>query len=103
MITSPRSLMLFLVHSLRHELFNVPIGVPAVVGFDQAAGSILAGGTNLDLVVVGQMALASDVGEQVRYIAEIGFFGADVAVKGNVSRHGTGEQGQVRGPSRQHG
>lgn len=48
--------------------------------------------TNLDLIVVGQVTLASNVCEQVRYIAEFWLLGANVAKKRYVGRHCSGVQ-----------
>jgi len=57
------------------------LGVPSIIGLNQASRLGFAAGTNLDLVVVGEMTLAGNVREQVGYIAEVWLFGAYVAVQ----------------------
>jgi hypothetical protein len=58
-----RAAFVFLIHSFRHECLHVPSGVPSVIGLDYASRLGFAAGTNLDLVVVGEMALAGNVRE----------------------------------------
>lgn len=57
-------------------------------------GGILAGRTDLELVVVGQMAFASNVREQVGHIAEAWFLRADGAEKGYSCHCGDGRRRQ---------
>lgn len=74
-----RATLVFLVHPVRHEFFDVPVGIPSVVRIDDTARSLFVRRANLDLVVVGQVTLARDVGKQVGDVAEIWLLGANVA------------------------
>lgn len=49
----PSATFVLLVHPLRHELLDSPLGIPLVVRLDETAGCFLVRGANLDLVVVG--------------------------------------------------
>lgn len=82
MISSSGSLLAILqVHAFGHESLDVPFDVPIIVGFDGFSGGFIMTGADLDLVVVGEMALACDVSEKVRDVAEIWFLRTDTAVQ----------------------
>lgn len=58
-----RAAFVLLCHPLRHQILDVPFGIPSVVRFNQTACSIVVAGANLDLVVIGKVALAGNVGK----------------------------------------
>lgn len=62
---SPRTSTSFvlLIHPIRHERLDVPLGVPSIIGLDHASRLGLTAGTNLHFVVVGEMGLAGNVRE----------------------------------------
>lgn len=73
------------MHAFGHELFDVPFDIPIVVGFDRIPSGLVMARTDFDPIVVRQMTLTGNVGEQVRNITEIRLLWADTAVQWQLS------------------
>lgn len=70
-----------MVHPLGHEGFDVPVDIPTVVRVDEISGGLVCSGSDSQLVVGGKVALARNMGKEMRDVAEIRSLWTNAAVQ----------------------
>lgn len=76
-----RLLFVLQAHPFLHQVLDIPIGVPLVVLVKDDSSFRIVARLDLQFVVLGQVAFALNVREEMRDVAEFGLFSAADALQ----------------------